>query len=67
MVLVAHRFISIAVKFYSIRFSAYLSKAKNNFGQMAIPGLLKLRMKNKSLKFEATEKILLEKKIFRIL
>ena len=31
MVLVAHRFISVAVKFYSIRFSAYLSKAKNNF------------------------------------
>ena len=41
MVLVAHRFISIAVKFYSIRFSAYLSKAKNNFGQMALPGHLK--------------------------
>ena len=37
MVLVAHRFISIAVKFYSIRFSAYLTKEKNNFGQMALP------------------------------
>ena len=50
MVLVAHRFISIAVKFYSIRFSAYLSKAKNNFGRMALPGHLEYPIANRIYK-----------------